>query len=83
MNQAVARKQSEQKGKCQKKLFISGNKLMRQSTNLWRGCVPILTTKINPLCQCFGVLYVESTRLRYVDSKTSPGLGLVAPVTIK
>ena len=29
------------------------------------------------------VLYVESTRLRYVGSKTSPGHGLVAPVTIR
>ena len=52
---------------------------MRKSTNLWRGCMPIWTTKINPSCQCFGVLYVKSTRLRYVGSKTLPGHGLVAP----
>ena len=43
----------------------------------------IWTTKTGPLCQHFGVLFVESTRLGCVGSITSQGHGLVVLATIR
>ena len=55
---------------------------MRRSFSVWCGYVLIWTTKPSPLCRRFGVLFVESTRLGCVGSKTSPGHVYICTVSI-
>ena len=69
-DRVVALKWSDQKGKCQRRRSSSG--FRRGSISLWCGYILIWTTKTDPLCRCFGVLFVESMILACVGSKTSP-----------
>ena len=82
-DRAMARKRSDRKGKCRRRRSSSGNGLTRGSISLWCGYVLIWTTKTGPLCRRFGVLFVESTKLRCVGSKTPPGHGSMVLATIR
>ena len=75
-------KWNDQKGKCWRRHSTSGNELTRGSISLWRGHVLIWTTRTGLLCRHFGVLFVESMRLGYVGSKTSPGHGSMVLATL-
>jgi len=76
----LALKWSKQEGKYQS---TSSNGLMRESISQWHGYMLKWKTKTNPSCQRFGMLFVESTRLEYVDSKTSLRHGLMVSLTIR
>ena len=76
-------KTNRSKGKCWRRRSSSSNELTRGSISLWCGYVLIWTTKTGPSCRRFGVLFVESTKLGCVGSKTSPGHGLMVLATIR
>ena len=71
----VPRKRSSRKGKCLRRRSTSGNGLTRGNTSLWRGYLLKWTVKTSLLSLRFGVLFVGSTRLEYVGTKTSPWHG--------